>query len=76
MNDEKHFVVCVRNDEYEGALELRKIYEVLDDADAEPHELIRVIDESGEDYLYPREWFLAIELPQNVEEAISEIAHR
>ena len=76
MNDEKHFVVCVRNDEYEGALELRKIYEVLEDADAEPHELVRVIDESGEDYLYPRQWFLAIELPQNVEEAINEIVHR
>ena len=42
MNGDKHFVVCVKNDEYEGALELRKIYEVLDDRDAEPHEMIRV----------------------------------
>jgi hypothetical protein len=54
MSNEKHFAVCVRNDEYEGALELRKIYEVLEDPDAEPHDLVRVIDESGEDYLYPR----------------------
>ena len=76
MSNEKHFVVCVRNDEYEGALELRKIYEVLEDRDAEPHEMIRVIDESGEDYLYPRDWFLAIQLPQNIEEAIVEIAQR
>ena len=76
MSKEKHFVVCIKNDEYEGALELRKIYELLEDADAEPHDLIRVIDESGEDYLYPRQWFLAIELPQNVEEAIAEIVHR
>ena len=76
MSNEKHFVVCVRNDEYEGALELRKIYEVLEDPDAEPHDLIRIIDESGEDYLYPREWFLQIQLPQNVEEAIIEIAQR
>jgi hypothetical protein len=75
MNDEKQFVVCVRNDEYEGALELRKIYEVLEDADAEPHELIRVVDESGEDYLYPREWFLPLQLPHNVAEAIVAIAH-
>ncbi len=76
MSDEKHFVVCVINDEYDGALELRKIYEVLEDADAAPHDLIRVIDESGEDYLYPRDWFLPIQLPHDVAEAIAEIAHR
>lgn len=76
MSDGKHFAVCVRNDEYEGALELRKIYEVLEDRDAEPHDLVRVIDESGEDYLYPRQWFLAIELPHNIEEAIASMAHR
>jgi hypothetical protein len=76
MSSEKHFVVCVRNDEYEGALELRKIYEVLEDRDAEPHEMIRVIDESGEDYLYPADWFLAIDLPQRVEQALLQIAQR
>ena len=76
MSNEKHFVVCVRNDEYEGALELRKIYEVLEDRDAEPHDLIRVIDESGEDYLYSRDWFLPIQLPQNIEKVLVEIAHR
>ncbi len=76
LNGEKRFVVCVKNDEYEGALELRKIDEILDDRDAEPHDLIRVIDESGEDYLYPRDWFLPIDLPQNLEDVILEIAHR
>ena len=76
MSSEKHFVVCVRNDDYEGALELRKIYEVLEDRDAEPHDMIRVIDESGEDYLYPSNWFLAIELPQNIEQALVQIAQR
>jgi hypothetical protein len=75
MSSEKHFVVCVKNNEYEGALELRKIYEVLEDHDAEPHDMVRVIDESGEDYLYPREWFLPIELPHNIEEAMAELAH-
>ncbi|HEX7192451.1 MAG TPA: hypothetical protein VF381_12860 [Thermoanaerobaculia bacterium] len=76
MSKEKQFVVCIRNDEYEGALELRKIYETLEDADAAPHDLIRVVDESGEDYLYPRDWFLPIELPEKIEEAIVELAHR
>lgn len=76
LNGEKHFVVCVKNGDYEGTLDLRKIYEVLEDRDAEPHEMIRVIDESGEDYLYPRDWFVAIELPQNLEDVILEIAHR
>ncbi len=76
MSIEKHFVVCVKNDDYEGALELRKIYAVLEDRDAEPHDLIRVIDESGEDYLYPRDWFLEIELPRSVEEAILAIVPR
>lgn len=76
MNNEKHYAVCVRNDEYEGTLELRKIYEVLADPDAEPHDMVRVIDESGEDYLYPRQWFLPIELPRNIEDAIAEIAQR
>ena len=66
----KHFAVCIRNDEYEGLLQLRKIYEVLEDAFAEQHNMIRVIDEEGEDYLYPRDWFLPIELPHHVEEAI------
>jgi hypothetical protein len=76
MSTEKRFAVCIANEEYEGALELRKIYEILDDPDAEPHDLVRVIDESGEDYLYPRQWFLPIELPQNVEEALVQIVNR
>jgi len=76
MTTKRHFVVCVKNDDYEGALELRKIYEVLEDPDAEPHDMVRVIDESGEDYLYPRDWFRAIDLPTEVEEAIAGTADR
>ena len=76
MSKEKQFVVCTRNDEYEGALELRKIYETRADADAVPHDFIRVVDESGEDYLYPRSWFLPIELPRKIEEEIVEFTHR
>lgn len=65
------FVVCVKNQGYAASLELRKIYQVVEDTRAEEHGLIRVIDESGEDYLYPAEYFAAIELPQAIEEAFA-----
>jgi hypothetical protein len=71
----RHFAVCVRNDEHEESLELRKIYEVLEDVVAAKHNMIRVIDEEGEDYLYPDHWFLPLQLPQNIEEAIRELTH-
>jgi hypothetical protein len=71
----RHFAVCVRNEEYEASLELKKIYELLEDPRAEEHNLVRVIDEEGEDYLYPRDWFLPIELPERIEQAIVELAH-
>jgi hypothetical protein len=69
----KHFAVCVRNDGYEESLELRKIYEVLDDPEAATDGLLRVVDED-EDYLYPATWFLPIELPQNIEQAVLDLA--
>ena len=76
MNEiEKQFAVCIRNEEHEESLELRKIYEVLKDAAAEKHNMVRVVDEEGEDYLYPRDWFLPIELPQNIATAILELVH-
>ena len=68
------FVVCVRNDGYDVSLELRKIYQVVPDAGAARHRLLRVIDESGEDYLYPRNFFLPIELPKAVERAVFAVA--
>jgi hypothetical protein len=49
----KHFMICVDNRGYESSLEKRKLYEVLTDKTAEIHHQLRVIDESGEDYLYP-----------------------
>jgi hypothetical protein len=76
MSDKpRHFAVCIRNDEHEESLELKKIYEVLDDPAAEKCSMLRVIDEEGEDYLYPQRWFIAIELPRNVEQAIVELSH-
>ena len=70
-NLETQFVVCIENEGYAASLELRKIYRLVADADAAEHQLIRVIDESGEDYLYPVEYFVPIELPQAVEKAFS-----
>ncbi len=74
MRTGKRYVICIRNEGYEESLELRKIYESLEDAEAEKDGLLRVIDED-EDYLYPASWFLSIDLPHDVEEAILEIAH-
>lgn len=64
------FVVCVDNTEYPASLERRKLYQVVPDAQAEQHSLVRVVDESGEDYLYPAAYFLAVELPQQVQQAL------
>ena len=70
-NSKKQFAVCVKNDEYPAALELRKIYQVLQDSKSAKHQQIRVVDESGEDYLYPTDYFVLIEIPQAVESAFS-----
>lgn len=64
---ENKFVVCINNDEYPASLELHKIYRTLPDADAEQDGELRVIDESGEDYLYPAEYFVLISLPYEAE---------
>ena len=65
------FVVCIRNDGYAASLERRKIYRALTDREAAAEKCIRVIDESGEDYLYPQAFFAAIALPADVERALS-----
>ena len=62
----KHLVVCVENDGYGASLEKRKIYVALRDTIAEKHSLIRIVDESGEDYLYPKPFFRSIALSQAV----------
>ena len=66
----KQFVICLENEGYEVSLELRKIYRVLPDPDAAKHRQIRVIDESGDDYLYPQRFFAPIELPLAVRRAV------
>ncbi len=57
--------LCVKNRGYSAALEVRKLYRVVSDHLAEKRGLVRVVDESGEDYLYPTAFFLAIELPRS-----------
>jgi hypothetical protein len=66
----KKFVVCLKNKGYEVSLERRKIYQALPDPEAAKHRQIRVIDESGEDYLYPQTFFAPIELPQPIRRAV------
>ena len=66
----KHLVVCVNNNGYPASLERRKIYVALRDAKADEHGLVRVIDQSGDDYLYPKNLFRPIALPQAVKRAV------
>lgn len=75
-DNERQFVVCIHNEGYEESLEPRKIYEILEDSKAGQHGMIRVVDEEGEGYLYPKEWFLPIHLPETVEQAVLELTHR
>jgi hypothetical protein len=66
----KQLVICVENDGYAVSLEKRKIYVALRDAAAEKHDMLRIVDESGEDYLYPKAFFREIALPQAVRRAV------
>jgi hypothetical protein len=70
MKREVQFVICVGNKRYAASLELRKIYQVIPDKVAPRLHQVRVIDESGEDYLYPEEYFVPVQLPQSVERAV------
>lgn len=64
------FAVCISNEDYEASLELHKIYRVIPDEDAEVDGDLRIVDESGEDYLYPAGWFVFIELPQALQRSV------
>jgi hypothetical protein len=66
----KQLVVCVRNEGYPASLERRKIYLALSDPSAEKQGLLRIVDESGDDYLYPKAFFRSIALPQSVRKAV------
>ena len=66
---QQQFVLCVRKDDCQD-LEIRKIYQALPDERASADGYLRVIDESGEDYLYPKNYFVLIELTQAVQKAL------
>jgi hypothetical protein len=65
------YVLCVRNEKYPASLERRKLYRRIPDSRSEQHGLIRVIDESGEDYLYPADFFTSIPIPKRVRRILS-----
>ena len=62
--------MCIDNSEYPASLELHKIYRVVSDEAAAREGDVRIIDESGEDYLYPAEWFVPVEVPRQVESSL------
>ncbi len=60
------YVICIKNNSYEASLELRKVYLVVSNSNIK-NKLVRIIDESGEDYLYPSDFFVPITVPGSVE---------
>lgn len=66
------FLICVKNEGYAASLELRKVYQSVPDAIAAERHVVRLIDESGEDYLYPDDLFVPIELPQAAERVFAQ----
>ncbi|MDQ3374579.1 MAG: hypothetical protein M3521_11920 [Acidobacteriota bacterium] len=70
---DRHFVLCNKNEDCED-LEIRKIYEVFPDENAAKDVYIRIVDESGEDYFYPSNYFYPVEIAQNVRETLLRVA--
>jgi hypothetical protein len=66
----RKFAVCVKNDGCEASLERNKIYLLVPDRQADKHGDVRVVDESGEDYLYPADWFVVLDVPKAVETSL------
>jgi hypothetical protein len=69
QNDDLRYALCLENKDCDD-LEKRKIYQVLSDKNAEKEGYLRVIDESGEDYLYPASYFIFIQLPREAQKAL------
>ena len=71
---EHKFLVCIDNEGYEASLETRKLYEKIPDREVERYNQVRIIDESGEDYLYPSKFFAPVRLPMQTKNKILERA--
>lgn len=70
----QQFLLCVKNEAYPASLEVRKVYRELPDAAASAKGFVRVVDESGEDYLYPADYFVAVELPKAAVDALRAVS--
>ena len=70
METQHQFAICVENEGHPASLELWKVYRVIPDKKAAQHQLVRVVDESGEDYLFDESWFVPIKLPPAAKEAM------
>lgn len=66
----RRYAVCISNKGNEASLERNKLYVLLPDPKAEADGLVRVVDEDGEDYLYPAGWFVAVEVPKAVQTSL------
>ena len=64
------YVICFNNEGYAASLEVRKLYELIPDAKAEARNCIRIVDEDGEDYVYPEKMFMAMEISESVSRAL------
>src|SRR5436309_5361717 len=69
INPSNHFVICIDNCDYPASLELHKVYTILPDERAAEDDFLRVIDESGEDYLYSAKRFVSVDLPKQVKQS-------
>ena len=74
MKAETKFVICVKNEDYPASLQLWKVYRVLSDEKAAHRKLMRVVDESGEDYLFSASYFVPVELPKPAQTALLALA--
>jgi len=75
-NGREQFVLCVQNESNPESLEILKVYRALPDAEGQRHKLIRVIDESGEDYLYPKDYFVRVELSPAARKRFAQASER
>jgi hypothetical protein len=68
-----HYLLCIKNDAYPASLEVRKVYRTIPDSTAAGRRFVRVIDESGEDYLYPEDMFVPIDVPSAAKKAFASV---
>lgn len=73
MNKKRQFALCIDNTGYEASLILKKVYEIFPDENAEQDGMLRVIDESGEDYLFHNRHFVLVEFPAEVERVLAAV---